>query len=181
VLASVREAKDREQREVIAAQSAVQSAETSYRRASDYVLGRRDGVGSQARTRLTEAERHLAQARQLVSSNRATAQSEAAQAGQLADEAYTLARQDFDRYNQSASMPTGIPGGLGNILFPGGGLGGIMRGGGFGGTPWGIPFPTGGGRRGWGGGGGSRGGGGGGRSSGGSSGGGGGRSRGGRW
>ena len=157
-LVELRQEAERRERErrMLAAQ--LQAAETDYDRAADFIASRRRLIGGAARTRLAEAERHLASARALAGDDPGAALAEARRAEELADDAYRRARDDFED-----SEPYG------------GGWGGPRRGGVI--LPIPIPFPSGG----WGGrsmgGGGIRIGGGGG--SGGGSGG--GRSVGGRW
>jgi hypothetical protein len=182
VLAEAKEAEERRTAQRAAATAALRVAEGTYARASDYLGGRRTGVGREARTRLQEAERHLRQARALVDSDAARATTEAETAERLADEAYRLAQKDFSDYDR-------YRGGFGRGPF--GGVGGRRGGGVI--VIGGFPIPVGGGGRsgggwggsGWGSSGGSRGGGGfgggfgGGRTGGGGFGGGGGRSFGG--
>jgi hypothetical protein len=159
ILTEVRQEEERQERERRIATSQLQAAEASYAQAAHYIAGRRRGMGATARTRLAEAERSLRQAQALIESDPAAALSHARRAHQLSEDAYALARQDFETIGAY------------------GGFGGMSRGGVF---PIPFPFPTG--RGGFGGG--SFGGGGFGGGSfggGGSSGGGGGGSVGGRW
>lgn len=101
----------------------------------DFITTHRGAVGSSARTRLAEAQRHLAQAEELAGSDAAAALSEARQAGELAAQAIRLAQDDVGGYQ--GGMPYGggrnSMGGviLGGILIDGMLRGG--RGGGFGG------------------------------------------------
>jgi len=155
VLVGIREAKAQQDRSTAAYLIAHQSATATIAQTRSFVATRSDGVGTQARTKLAEAERHLAQAEALAATDLDGATSEATTAHQIADEARDLAQTNFtayDRYGGSGapgmprpgySQPT-EPGGygspgiggaiLGNVL--GGMLGGGRRGG-FGGTPWG--------------------------------------------
>ncbi|MEA2519792.1 MAG: hypothetical protein QOF49_1872 [Chloroflexota bacterium] len=178
---------DRLRRQRALADQAIAAADARFLQASQYVTARHLGVGHAARTRLTEAERWLAQARASVGTDDAAAAQAAQQATALAEAAYQHAQSDFDQFDQFGQPSTGgdvlqaaLPFILPLIL------GGRGRGG-WGGTRWGG---SGGGGGidifGGGGGGGIFGGGGGGHSSGGSfggfgGGGGGGRSSGGRW
>jgi hypothetical protein len=198
VLDQVRAEEEKKQREAAALATAVQQADISYRRASDFVHGRQSGVGREARTRLAEADRHLQAARALQQEDPARSLSEAREASRLADEAYRLAQADFTRYDGGGpGGGTGGGTGFGRSSNRGGGgvdmgsviggiilgqmLGGGRSGGGFGGSKWGSS--SGGGGKSGGGGFGGFGGGSPGRSSGGGfgGGGGGGRSRGGRF
>ncbi|MFI1222486.1 MULTISPECIES: TPM domain-containing protein [unclassified Streptomyces] len=111
--------------------------------AADYITTNRGAVGSQARTRLAEAQRRWERARELSGTDAQGALAEAQQADALAGQALSLAEQDVRGFG-SAQGPGGTPGGgggmggavLGGIilggLFGGGGRGGGL-GGGFGG------------------------------------------------
>lgn len=193
IVATVKEGEERQARALAGADAAIRAAEANLDRAADFIAARRHGMGRRPRTRLSEAEASLARARALREADPQAAVGEAQRAGQLADDAYRQARNDFDRTEHAGyggtvvingrHYPTGpehswgadvggaiIGSIIGSILSGGGG----RRGGGFG--------PFGGGGGGFGGFGGGGGGiGGGGRSIGGSFGGGGGRSRGGAW
>jgi len=169
VLACVRQAEEQRARERAALDAALRTAEASVTRAQDFIATRRSGVDREARTRLAEAQRHLEQARGLAATDAAAATGEAKLADQLADQAYDLARSDFDDWDRRGGRRGGPDLGgiiLGGIIL-GNVLGGMGRrgGGGWGGTPWGLPGGGRGGGGGWGGfgggGGGGRGGGGG--------------------
>jgi hypothetical protein len=151
--------------------SAAQAAVT---RASDYVAGHRGGIGTDARTRVAEATRHLQQAVALAPTDPTAALTEADAATRLAAEAESIAKQDYGRWDDpfrggggraGSDVAGAIIGGIIGGLLSGGGHRGGFGGGGFGGF--------GGGGGGFGGFGGSSGGG--------SFGGGGGSSGGGRW
>ncbi|MCC7362762.1 MAG: TPM domain-containing protein [Dehalococcoidia bacterium] len=169
--ASLQADADRARKEAEALDEEIRAAAVSRQRASDYVNSRRGSVGSAARTRLSEAERHLELARSKREGGGVTAAlTDARRARNLADEAYRLALSDFQERktyggtSSSADMSVlaGIfMGGLGSMLGDAARQSGRRS--------------SGSGRFGGFGGGGSRGGGGG------SRGGGGGRSRGGRW
>ena len=176
VAAGLRAEADRRARERSIALSTIDAARARIVQADAFLGSRHHGVERDARTRLTEAERLLDQARSTLETDPAAATEAARHAANLAEDAYRVAAADFDEYDQfgrptgggtdvlRAALPFLIP-----ILLRGGG--------GWGGTRWGEP----GGGGGWGGGGVF---GGGGRSSGGVFGGGGfggGRSGGGRW
>ncbi|HEX6129091.1 MAG TPA: TPM domain-containing protein, partial [Candidatus Limnocylindria bacterium] len=190
IVATVKEGQERLARARAGADAAIRAAEVSLDQADDFIAARRHGVGRRPRTRLSEADEALRRARSLRETDPERAVQEAQRAGQLADDAYRLARSDFDQVENAGyggtvvingrHHPTGrsnnwgsdvggaiIGGIIGSILSGGGG----RRGGGFGGG--------GGGFGGFGGGGGGLGGGG--RSFGGGFGGGGGRSGGGAW
>ncbi|CAN5303293.1 TPM domain-containing protein [soil metagenome] len=135
VLANIRKAEEQEAREEQLLASAFQQAATSYRRAADYIAGRRAGIGRAARTRLAEAQNHYEQARALVTSDRRGALAHAQRAGALAEEAYERAVEDFDQFDSWGDMPGG-GGRRGGGFFPPIIIGG-RHGGGFGGTRWG--------------------------------------------
>jgi uncharacterized membrane protein YgcG len=158
-LTGIRDAAAQRARSQATYDSAHQSAATSITQARAFVASRRDGVGTQARTRLTEAERHFAQAEALASTDVDGAAREAGTAHQMADEASSLAQTNFNTYDRrgpfSGGGGFGGPGQYGgpgtsggsagaNIggAIIGGIIGGILSGGGrgrggFGGTPWG--------------------------------------------
>ncbi len=135
VLASIQQEEQQIAREREALDAQLQAAESAYARAYDYIAARHGGIGPDARTRLAEAGRHLDQARALAATDPHSALTEAQRAAQLAEDAYSLAVQDFDAYD---SYRGGGPFG-GGVVVPipvgipmGGGWGG-----GWGGTPWG--------------------------------------------
>ena len=147
-LVAVRDAAAAADRLRLAAGSSVQAATAQVQRASGFIEARRRGVGETARTRLAEAQRHLAQAHGLVAAQPQAAMDDAARAGAMADEAYRLAQADFSDWDQGGpgwGQRSGTPDGdqtaqiLGQIL--GGVIGGVIaggsRGGGWGGSPWG--------------------------------------------
>lgn len=139
-------------------------------RAGDFIATRRGGVQREARTRLAEAERLLSSAEAKRTADPKGALADAQQADKLAEEAYSLATADFDRWDRTG-RGTGVGvGGGGNLggdiggAILGGIIGGMLgggRGAGWGGSPWGSSGGSGGGVFGGGGGGGVFGGGGG--------------------
>jgi uncharacterized membrane protein YgcG len=168
VLNGIREASAQQARAAAAYQIAHQSAVGSIQQASAFVASRSDGVGTQARTRLAEAQRHLAQAEALAATDVNGATSEATTADQMADESRSLAQANFSTYDRRGG-PQGMPpgysqppsyspppgysqptyGNSGGSSVGGAILGGIIggmlngggrrgSGGGFGGTPWGT-------------------------------------------
>ena len=153
VLASIRDAASAQARAAAAFDAARVIAVTSINQAQAFITARSSGVGREARTRLAEAERHLAQADAIATTDLPGATVEAHRADNLATSAYTLASGDFTgfdtggRYggfrgpsggggvNVGANIGGAILGGIiGGMLS--GGRGGI-GGGGFGGTRWG--------------------------------------------
>jgi hypothetical protein len=174
VLAGIRTAA--EQRAALASrlETSIRGAQATVTRATDYVANHRGGVGSEARTRVAEAARHLDAAVASGAADPAIGIREAETAARLANEALTLAQRDYGGWDdpwQGGRRGGGGGGGDVAAAIIGGIIGGMLSGGGGGFS---------GGR---GGGGGLGGGWGGGRSGGGGfgGGGGGGRSGGGRW
>ena len=144
VLAEVKQEEEKREREMRVTAAQLQVARDAYRRAEDFIAPRRRTIGSTARTRLAEAERHLANAQQLAdASDHAAALREAQQAQRLADEALSLARGDVDEAESRGPWTASPRGGPIFIPFPfpigGGGHGG---GGGFR-PPIAIPRPGG--------------------------------------
>ncbi|MCU1632633.1 MAG: peptidase [Micrococcaceae bacterium] len=128
---NTRRAQDSLQHAIIAAQSSISGT-------ADYIRARRGGVGSEARTRLAEAERNLDYAVDLQRSDPVTALSHAQQATTLADQAAQLAEQDVDGFGRGGMGMGGMYGGrggdgMGGALLGGILLGSILNGGGFGG------------------------------------------------
>ncbi len=178
VLDGVRDQQQKLQSATAQLPTAMSAASSQISAANDFITTRRGGVGSTARTRVSEATRHLETAVGLAPSDPVKALAEAAAAQSLAAQALSLAQNDVD--SAGGAGPGGgqggsFGGGLGGAIL-GGLIGGMLSGGGGRGNSGGI-F-GGGGMGGFGGGGGF---GGSSRSSGGSFGGGGGRSSGGRF
>jgi hypothetical protein len=146
VLTGIRDETSQLARNKAAFQVARASAAGSVSQAAAFINSRSNGIGTPARTRLAEAQRHLATADSLADTDLATATTEAGVATNMANSAYTLASGDFVDYERG-SRPVGYGGGYGGggIGIGGAILGGIIggmlsggsRGGGFGGTPWG--------------------------------------------
>ncbi len=165
ILSGIRDAAAQQARSAAAYTGAHQMAQTSITQAAAFVSSRGTGVGTQARTRLAEAQRHLAQAESLAGTDIESAAREASTAHVMADEASGLAQTDFTSYDRRGvfSSPGGFggpgtynrPGGYGGGsvgasiggAIIGGIIGGMLSGGGggrrgggfggFGGTPWG--------------------------------------------
>jgi uncharacterized membrane protein YgcG len=178
VLDAVRDEQQKVQIATAQLPSAISTASSQISAANDFITTRRGGVGSTARTRVSEATRHLEVAVSLSSTDPVQSLAEATTAIRLAREALSAAQNDVDSF-QGPGAGGGRGGGsgldgiggailggiIGGLLSGGGGRGGGFGGGGFGGGGFGGGF----------------GGSGGGRSSGGGFGGGGGRSSGGRF
>lgn len=147
--------------------SGLRVAEASVTSAANFINERRGAVAQEARTRLSSAERQLAQARELVQNDPRQALQLAQQADSFAQQALSLAQGDVDDWTRGqgggGGYGSGFGGGygrrggpdlgsliLGGILFGGGGGGG---GGGYRGGFGGGGFSGGGGFGGGGGGG----------------------------
>ncbi len=139
-LEAARDAKARAQRAAAVLDPALLAARSSVAAAGDFITTRRGAVGSEARTRLAEAQRHLDQAVGQAAADPTTALREAQSADSLAQEALRLAQSDVSRWSSPyGSPPGGVAGSgggldlaslvLGGILFGGGGGGGFGGGG----------------------------------------------------
>ncbi|WP_348787102.1 TPM domain-containing protein [Leifsonia sp. NPDC080035] len=161
VLQGVRDARAQQQRAASALQQTLVTAKAHVSACEDFITARRGAVGAEARTRLAEAGRLVAQAEQTATTDPVAALAQAQRAAQLADQATQLAQQDVGGFQPQTGGIGGMFGGSGGGSTSGAIgaiLGGILidsvlRGGG-GGGGWS------GGGGGWGGGGGGRGGGG---------------------
>lgn len=147
-LAGAREHESGRQRAAALLDQALLTARSAIGAATDYITTSRGAVGSQARTRLAEAQRHLERSASLAGTDPAGALAEAQQADSLARQAQQLAEQDVRGYQnpyggggqrQGGGMSGAVLGGiiLGELLNGGrrggGGFGGGGFGGGFGG------------------------------------------------
>lgn len=151
IVAAARAGEERRTKALAAADAAIAAASASVQRASDFIDARRHGVGRQPRTRLSDASVALDQARSLRDTDPAAAQAQAQRALGRADDAYRIARDDFDRTSAAgqggAVVINGRPYSMGRRglgwgndvggAILGGIIGGILsggrRGGGFGG------------------------------------------------
>lgn len=132
-LAGARERESGTRRARALLDQAMLTARSAIGAAADYITTHRGAVGSEARTRLAEAQRRLEKAGALAAADDPQAAlTEAQQADALARRAQDLAEQDVRTY--------GNPNGLGGVTGAGGGgglggavLGGIILGGLFGG------------------------------------------------
>ncbi|MFI7320993.1 TPM domain-containing protein [Streptomyces venezuelae] len=115
-----REVSDRRARSLLS--QALLTARSAVGAAGDYVTTHRGAVGSEARTRLAEARRHLAQAEAAEDDDATAALGAAQRADALARQAQQLAERDVRGYGN----PYGGVGGSGGL---GGGMGGAVLGG----------------------------------------------------
>ena len=167
ILAATNDAQQSERNAEAALGQALATARAEVAQANDFVGTRRGAVGSEARTRLTEAQRHLAAAESLVNADAAGGLAHAQQAISLARQASQLAQQDVGGWGGGGGGQRGGGGGLAGAVLGGILIDSVLNSGrrGRGGGGWGGGFGGGfgGGGGGFGGGssgGGSRGGGG---------------------
>jgi len=118
---------ERKRKRDLLAQS-LTAAEARVSAAADFIATRRGGIGSQARVRLSEAERHLAQAREQSGTDHSAALDAARTAGALADQALQLAQSDVYQW-QSRSHYGGYGYGYGRRPAGGGQIAGAVLGG----------------------------------------------------
>ncbi|KGH47118.1 hypothetical protein IN07_08550 [Modestobacter caceresii] len=128
-LEPARDVRQQQERAVAHLQQAIRAADSSVAVAGDFISTRRGAVGSSARTRLAEAERHLDEASRSATADPITALREAQRADGLARQALTAAQQDVEEY-----MAGGYGGGYGGRP----GYGGPRRGYGGGGFAGGV-------------------------------------------
>ncbi|MFG2626991.1 TPM domain-containing protein [Streptomyces sp. NPDC048473] len=143
-LAGAREQEQGNRRARSLLDQATLTARSAIAAAADFITTNRGAVGSQARTRLAEAQRRIDRSRELAGTDDPQgALAEAQQADSLAGQARSLAEQDVRSYG-GRSGPGGVQGGggggvggavLGGIILGGllGGGGGGRGGGGYGG------------------------------------------------
>ena len=149
VLDAVRDEEQKLQSATAQLPIAMSTASSQISAASDFITTRRGGVGSTARTRVSEATRHLETAVGLAPSDPVNALAEATLAQSLASQALSLAQNDVDSAGgmgrgMGGSFGGGLGGGLGGAILGGliggmlsGGGGGSFGGGGFGGGGFG--------------------------------------------
>lgn len=124
-LAAAREQRVREDRARAALDGALLAARSAVAAASDFVATRRGAVGSEARTRLAEAQRHLDIATGQAASDPVSALAAAQRADGLAREAQRRAESDVSAWSAPSAQPGGLGGAgvdlgslvLGGILF----------------------------------------------------------------
>jgi tetratricopeptide (TPR) repeat protein len=141
-LDTIRDAASRVERARQQLDQAIPAARAEVSAVRDFVTTRRGAVGSDARTRLAEAERHLEQALALAETDPVAALAEARRADSLAEQAGQLASDDVDGWAHPGMGSMGGIGGavLGGILLEG--MLGSGRPGGFGGGfGWGGRVP----------------------------------------
>ncbi|WP_028278553.1 TPM domain-containing protein [Arthrobacter sp. H5] len=138
-LGGVKDQNEQAHRAREALQHTIMAAQSRISGTADYIRARRGGVGSEARTRLAEAERNLDYALEIQSSDPVTALSHAQQAGALAEQAAQIAQQDVEGFGGrmggfgGGGMFGGRGDGMGGALLGGILIGSILNGGGHGG------------------------------------------------
>ena len=155
-LSGIRDQQEQARRAEASLQQSIMSAQAQISATSDYITARRGGVGTEARTRLAEAQRNLDYALSISRTDPVTALQYAQQAHALAAQAAQLAQSDVDHfggyanqgYGRGGMFGGGGGGGLGGAILGGILINSILHGGG-GGGGWGGGGDSGGG---WGGG-----------------------------
>ncbi|MEO5318280.1 TPM domain-containing protein [Arthrobacter sp. CC3] len=153
-LTGIRDQQEQARRAQASLQQTIMSAQAQISATSDYITARRGGVGTEARTRLAEAQRNLDYALSISRNDPVTALTYAQQAHALAAQAAQLAQGDVDSfgyanqgYGRGGMFGGGGGGGLGGAILGGILINSILNGGSGGG--WGGGHSDGGG---WGGG-----------------------------
>lgn len=138
-LSNIRDGASRSERARTMLEAALPAARAEVDAASNFVTTRRGAIGTQARTRLAEAQRHLDQAVAMAETDPVAALNAAQQAESMASQSSHLANQDVDGWSQS-QIGGGVMGGFGGAV-----LGGILidsvRGGLRTGFGWGAMTP----------------------------------------
>ncbi|APX03305.1 TPM domain-containing protein [Arthrobacter sp. QXT-31] len=128
-LGGIRNQQEQARRAQASLQQTIMSAQAQISATSDYITARRGGVGTEARTRLAEAQRNLDYALSISRNDPVTALTYAQQAHALAAQAAQVAQSDVDSFgyaNQGYGQGYGRGGMFGG---GGGGLGGAILGG----------------------------------------------------
>jgi hypothetical protein len=141
-LGGIRDQQEQARRAQASLQQTIMSAQAQISATSDYITARRGGVGTEARTRLAEAQRNLDYALSISRNDPVTALTYAQQAHALAAQAAQLAQSDVDSfgyanqgYGRGGMFGGGGGGGLGGAILGGILINSILNGGGGGG--WG--------------------------------------------
>ncbi|NUL46339.1 TPM domain-containing protein [Cellulosimicrobium funkei] len=124
-LSGIRDRQEQERRAAAALETTIRQAQAQIDGTQDFIAARRGAVGSQARTKLAEAERTLQDAVRLSGQDPVTALNLANQSSSLADRASQLAQQDLNQWGGYAGAGAGY-GGRGG--YGGGGSGGFGAG-----------------------------------------------------
>ncbi len=125
-LTGIRDQQEQTRRAQASLQQSIMSAQAQISATSDYITARRGGVGTEARTRLAEAQRNLDYVLSISRTDPVTALQYAQQAHALAAQAAQLAQADVNQFGGYANQGYGRGGMFGG---GGGGLGGAILGG----------------------------------------------------
>ena len=129
-LTGIRDQQEQARRAQASLQQSIMSAQAQISATSDYITARRGGVGTEARTRLAEAQRNLDYALSISRNDPVTALQYAQQAHSLAAQAAQQAQSDVDQFGGYANQGQGYGrGGMFGGGGGGGGLGGAILGG----------------------------------------------------
>ncbi|MBT2549882.1 TPM domain-containing protein [Arthrobacter sp. ISL-65] len=123
-LGGIRDQQEQARRAQASLQQTIMSAQAQISATSDYITARRGGVGTEARTRLAEAQRNLDYALSISRNDPVTALTYAQQAHALAAQAAQLAQSDVDSFGY-ANQGYGQGYGRGGMFGGGGGGGGL--------------------------------------------------------
>ena len=142
-LTGIRDQQEQARRAQASLQQSIMSAQAQISATSDYITARRGGVGTEARTRLAEAQRNLDYALSISRTDPVTALQYAQQAHALAAQAAQQAQADVDHfggyanqgYGRGGMFGGGGGGGLGGAILGGILINSILHGGGGGGWP----------------------------------------------
>ncbi|WP_172323524.1 TPM domain-containing protein [Paenarthrobacter sp. CM16] len=129
-LSGIRDQQEQARRAQASLQQTIMAAQAQISATSDYITARRGGVGTEARTRLAEAQRNLDYALSISRNDPVTALTYAQQAHSLAAQAAQLAQSDVDQFGYAdQGQGYGRGGMFGGGGGGGGGLGGAILGG----------------------------------------------------
>ncbi|WP_434613649.1 TPM domain-containing protein [Arthrobacter sp. A5] len=138
MLAGIRDQQQQAARALASLAQTIRAAQAQISSSQDYIAARRGGVGSEARTRIAEAQRNLDYALSIQRSDPVSALTYAQQASALAQQAAQLAQSDVSGFRGGGGYGGGGfgGGGFGGAIL-GGILGGMISGGGRDGGSWG--------------------------------------------
>ncbi|MET4539682.1 putative nucleic acid-binding Zn-ribbon protein [Arthrobacter bambusae] len=128
-LSGIRNQQEQARRAQASLQQTIMAAQAQISATSDYITARRGGVGTEARTRLAEAQRNLDYALSISRNDPVTALTYAQQAHSLAAQAAQLAQSDVDQFGYADQGQGYGRGGMFGGGGGGGGLGGAILGG----------------------------------------------------
>jgi hypothetical protein len=130
VFAEVRDEQTKVAKAKIQLDATITAARSQLQSATQFITTRRGGIGEGARTRLSEAERRLAQAEALAQSDPIAALAEGQRARELAQGAFALAEADVEGYvtQQGSAAQDGGRSGSWSAGNQGANLGGLLGG-----------------------------------------------------